>query len=84
MCGNYLIANRVCWRCGKSTVVYDWCPRGNWRTESPPEPIPKNIFLDKSSIVDEKYWANHCEHCKAIQGDWFLFDEEPLDWKLVK
>ncbi|PSL47175.1 hypothetical protein CLV51_10220 [Chitinophaga niastensis] len=28
-----------------------------------------------SQTADGYYWYNHCESCKSIQGDWFLFDE---------
>lgn len=28
-----------------------------------------------SKTVNGKYWANHCEHCNALQGDFFMHDE---------
>ncbi len=31
--------------------------------------------LDYSKTANGKYWCNHCEHCNAIQGDFYLFDE---------
>ncbi len=31
--------------------------------------------LDYSKTANGKYWSNHCEHCNAIQGDFYLFDE---------
>ncbi|WP_205508848.1 DUF5710 domain-containing protein [Longitalea arenae] len=34
-----------------------------------------NYKLGYSKTVGGKYWSNHCSQCKAIQGDWFLFDE---------
>jgi hypothetical protein len=34
-----------------------------------------NYKLGYSKTVGDKYWSNHCSQCKAIQGDWFLFDE---------
>jgi hypothetical protein len=60
-----------------------------WEKSRPPEPVPDNVRLTFSKSIQESYWANVCEHCGAIQGDWFLFSEpdgpffgEPLeqDW----
>lgn len=31
--------------------------------------------LGFSKTVNGKYWANHCEHCNALQGDFFMHDE---------
>ena len=28
-----------------------------------------------SNTVEGNYFANHCMHCGAIQGNWFIFDE---------
>lgn len=38
-------------------------------------PISKTYFLDKSGMADEIYYINHCEHCGAKQGDFFLHME---------
>lgn len=37
-----------------------------------------------SKMADGKYWANHCEHCELLQGDFYLHSEPggafcPLD-----
>ncbi|MEJ5144736.1 DUF5710 domain-containing protein [Sphingobacterium sp. MYb388] len=31
--------------------------------------------LGYSKMADSTYWANHCEHCKVIQGDFHLHEE---------
>ena len=31
--------------------------------------------LGFSKTVNGKYWANHCEHCNALQGDFFMHNE---------
>src|SRR5699024_8269441 len=28
-----------------------------------------------SNFAKFKYWANHCENCNILQGDWFLHNE---------
>lgn len=28
-----------------------------------------------SKTAKDTYWINHCEHCRANQGDWYLHDE---------
>lgn len=30
---------------------------------------------DFSKSTKDTYWMNHCEHCGAKQGDWYLHDE---------
>lgn len=32
------------------------------------------FYLDYSKASDGSYWMNHCQHCMAIQGDFFLHD----------
>lgn len=34
-----------------------------------------NYKLKYSKTIGRKYYANCCEHCDALQGDYFLFDE---------
>ena len=34
--------------------------------------ITSSYFVDFHHI---HYWENHCEHCQALQGDWYLFEE---------
>jgi hypothetical protein len=33
------------------------------------------LYRDYSKQADMKYWMNHCEHCRAKQGDWNLHNE---------
>lgn len=30
---------------------------------------------DYSRTINDYYFANHCEHCKTLQGNYFLFNE---------
>lgn len=34
-----------------------------------------NYKIAYSKTVESNYWANHCEHCGALQGDFFLHSE---------
>lgn len=31
--------------------------------------------LGFSKTINGKYWANHCKHCDALQGDFFMHEE---------
>jgi hypothetical protein len=31
--------------------------------------------LSYSRTAEEEYWANHCGHCDALKGDFFLHNE---------
>ncbi len=35
-----------------------------------------DYYLDNSKTAGYTYYMNHCEHCNAKQGDWFLHDDE--------
>lgn len=32
-------------------------------------------YYDYSKTINQKYWANHCPYCRALQGDFFLYSE---------
>lgn len=34
-----------------------------------------HFYNSYSKTIDDYYFANHCEHCNALQGSYFLFDE---------
>ena len=34
-----------------------------------------NYKIAYSKTAESNYWANHCEHCGALQGDFFLYSE---------
>lgn len=34
-----------------------------------------SVKTDYSKTLGEKCFSNYCDHCGALQGDWFLFDE---------
>lgn len=34
-----------------------------------------NYKIAYSKTAESSYWANHCEHCGALQGDFFLHSE---------
>ncbi len=36
-----------------------------------------------SKTLKRKCFANHCDHCGALQGNWFLFDEPDSPLKLM-
>jgi hypothetical protein len=33
------------------------------------------VKFSYSKTVNARYWANTCEHCGALQGDFFLYNE---------
>lgn len=72
----YRYAPCSCWRCKKEILVFTW-PGRELHEKQPPsrQPTPNTIRFEYSKTVKGKYWANICPHCKAIQGDWFLFAE---------
>jgi len=34
-----------------------------------------NYFKDYSKTAEQSYFMNHCQHCKAKFGDWFIYIE---------
>lgn len=37
--------------------------------------ISENYYYDFSNSTNDNYYMNHCEHCRAKQGDFFMFAE---------
>ena len=37
--------------------------------------VAPRLYIDSSTTSQESYWMNHCDHCSAKQGDFFLFSE---------
>ena len=70
----YRTSTRKCWSCKKSTQIYNWLRRRlHERSFTPPEPIPRNIIWAYTKQSDCEYWVNRCEHCRAAQGDVYLY-----------
>ena len=78
-------ADNKCWKCEKKNKVYALSKNDdkllfnisslskeavNVLTD-----ISKTFYLDQSSMADTSYFMNHCEHCSAKIGDWFLHME---------
>ncbi|MDI6708794.1 MAG: hypothetical protein QME47_06915 [Candidatus Thermoplasmatota archaeon] len=83
-----LTARRKCWKCGqKTTVIGFFFMTGNtvydvFNITKCPDELVKMIkekfpFWKKSysKTAKESYYANHCENCGALQGDYFLHNE---------
>lgn len=68
----YKLAKLKCWKCGKITKVYHWKKDGEWSQQRPPDPIPESVKYKYSKMIEDSYWANTCEYCGVIQGDWFF------------
>lgn len=70
-------AERECWRCGEVTKVYTWPGNCGWATDEPPrEGRPSTIVWSWSYGAggpEHGYWANVCQHCQALQGDFYLY-----------
>jgi hypothetical protein len=79
-------ADYDCWKCDRSTKVF---AIGSDDTEellmnvtaisdavkNELVAVSKVFFFDKSNMTEESYLMNHCEHCGAKLGDWFLHSE---------
>lgn len=78
---DYRIGKTMCWRCHKRTVVYTWVDHEMWQQTPPPAGKPNAVRWLYSATIDDHYWANSCEHCGAIQGDWFIYMEpDEVEW----
>lgn len=69
----YVHGETLCFRCGCMTVVYKW--GDEWSKSEPPAPRPPTVKWRFSKSVGHRYWANTCEHCDALQGDFYLSNE---------
>lgn len=72
---SYVVKQITCWKCGKKTNVYTWPGHEVWETRQPPLPKPESLQWRFSQMIEGHYWANTCEKCGMIQGDWFLYEE---------
>lgn len=65
-----------CYRCKREIIVFAWPKTSEWDKSQPKvKPIPKTIQVRYGRTIGNKYWANTCPYCHAIQGDFFLFFE---------
>jgi hypothetical protein len=68
----YIESEMQCWWCGKTTRVFTWPGHELWSDSCPEQGRPPTIKL---TLREPRYWANHCEHCGRLQGDWFVYCE---------
>ncbi|NNG66404.1 competence protein CoiA family protein [Caldanaerobacter subterraneus] len=72
----YLYGITTCWKCKREILVFTWAGHTSLDKRAPKKkPIPSTIQYRYSKTAKQKYWANVCPYCGAIQGDWFLYDE---------
>lgn len=73
----YRRAEVDCWKCHEVTAVYTWDGHTLWAHALPvgDEPIPQELQLRTTVVPGDRYWANVCSHCGAVQGDWYLYME---------
>lgn len=65
-----------CYKCKREIIIFAWPKNSEWdRSQPKVKPIPKTVQLRFGHTIGNKYWANTCPYCKAIQGDFFLFYE---------
>lgn len=65
-----------CYKCRKTVLAFDWPGRGLWpKTPPQQQPVPRSIQYRYVGCVNDKYWANTCPLCDAMQGDNYLFME---------
>ena len=72
----YRYSYTSCWKCKKNILVFTWPSNYSQSNQKPlQKPIPRTIVYRYSKTAGHKYWANTCPYCKAIQGDFFLYNE---------
>lgn len=64
-----------CWKCGREITVYTWDGHTLSPLTCPAVGRPASVQYVYSGTVDERYWANVCSFCGALQGDWYLYCE---------
>lgn len=70
----YLVDKKRCYKCKKDTPIFMWTGE-SWNEIAPPDPRPATVCWSYGETVQHSYWANTCEHCGALQGDFFLHSE---------
>lgn len=78
----YEYKNR-CWKCGKdTTIITYWINCGSSRVIGDIKKLDEYLmklypFIGEafSKTRDERYIANLCEFCNALQGQWFVHEE---------
>jgi hypothetical protein len=73
--GVFQVGRAVCWKCGRGIDVFTWRGHSMWARTCPLEGRPKTVKLVYSATAGGMYYANHCDGCGRIQGDWFLYHE---------
>ena len=72
---------KECWRCKKPTKIFyieDANPDYNKKIATW---LLKNVPAIKeqfSRTLGEKTVANQCSHCKALQGNWFVYEDDDM------
>lgn len=69
----YLTRQWQCWKCGGETCIVTWRGRFCWSPMPPPRPVPPQLAEIWEHGIRRRYWANKCEQCGQIQGDWYLY-----------
>jgi hypothetical protein len=72
---------RPCWKCGKIITIYyiEGCnPESNekigeWLLTNDPE-----IKRQYSRTLRRDTIANQCPHCKSLQGNWFVYEDDDM------
>jgi len=70
---SYEAAKTNCLKCGRETVVYTWPNHSKFCQTSPEEGRPSTVRWMRSSTAGTRHWANSCQHCGVIQGDFYLY-----------
>jgi hypothetical protein len=71
----YEAAKTECWKCGRETVVHTWPDHSMYCQSSPENGRPETVRWMWSRMAEVHYWANACQHCGVIQGDFYLYCE---------
>jgi hypothetical protein len=74
---------KVCWKCGKETTIITYSVDcGSSRVIGDIKDLDEKLmriypFIREtySKTRDERYVANLCEFCDALQGQWFIHED---------
>lgn len=62
----------ACYQCVAEVPAYAWNGHRYALPVQPPAPRPNTLVLVNASNGRRRYWANSCERCGAVHGDWYL------------
>lgn len=63
------------WDLVNDLVMIHYVRRLNEAAQAVMKKFTQSYNCDHSGTIDDAYYANHCENCGKLQGDFFLFED---------